>query len=237
MLAPDEKDRVDFQYYQMTVAQEGEFYIGLMHMIQTHDQTFDIYLLTSRDGFNWNWVNRELPFLGRGEELSYDGGYLTPSGPVLYDGQVWIYYGAYSGAHSSEPSRLGQTRMTIALATLPADRYLGMLAGMDLATLVTRPVVFSGSKLKLDLDASLTGGTASKDPQKRHFDEADVRIALLDEFGGKIPGFTTEQCKMLAGRGVQEVSWEGGDLQSLQGRAVRLRFEYRNAALYSFQFV
>jgi hypothetical protein len=126
--------------------------------------------------------------------------------------------------------------MTIALATLPADRYLGLLAGMDLATLVTRPVVFSGSKLKIDMDASLTGGTASKDPHKRNFDEGDARIALLDEFGGEIKGFTTEQCKMLAGRGVQEASWEGGDLASLQGRAVRLRFEYRNAVLYSFQF-
>ena len=236
MLAPDQKDRVDFQYYQMTVAQEGEFYIGLMHMLQTHAQTFDIYLLTSRDGFHWNWVNRELPFLGRGEELSYDGGYLTPSAPVLHNDQVWIYYGAYSGAHSAEPSRLGQNRMTIALATLPADRYLGLLAGMDLATLVTRPVVFSGSKLKIDMDASLTGGTASKDPHKRNFDEGDVRIALLDEFGGEIKGFTTEQCKMLAGRSVQEAGWEGGDLASLQGRAVRLRFEYRNAVLYSFQF-
>ena len=120
---------MDFQYYQMTVAQEGEFYIGLMHMLQTHEQTFDIYLLTSRDGFHWNWVNRELPFLGRGEELSYDGGYLTPSGPVLHNDQIWIYYGAYSGRSQREPSRFGQNRMTIALATLPADRYLGLLAG------------------------------------------------------------------------------------------------------------
>ena len=34
--------------------------------------------------------------------------------------------------------------MTIALATLPADRYVGMLAGPDLGSLVTRPVMFSG---------------------------------------------------------------------------------------------
>ena len=79
--------------------------------------------------------------------------------------------------------------MTIALATLPADRYLGMLAGMDLAPW-SRVLWFSpGSKLKIDMDASLTGGTTSKDPHKRNFDEVDVRIALLDEFGGEIQGF------------------------------------------------
>jgi len=237
MLAPDGRDRADYQYYQMTVAQDGEFYVGLMHMIQTHEQTFDIFLLTSRDGFHWNWVNRELPFLRHGEELSYDGGYLTPSGPVLHDGTIWIYYGAYSGAHSSELSKLGRNHMTIALATLPADRYLGMLAGMDLATLVTRPVVFSGSRLKIDLNASLTGGSASQIPHKRNFDEVDVRVGLLDEFGGKIDGFTVEQSRMLTRSGVQEASWDGADVSSLQGRAVRLRFEYRNAALYSFQFI
>jgi hypothetical protein len=86
------------------------------------------------------------------------------------------------------------------------------------------------------MDASLTGGTASQIPHKRNFDEVDVRVVLLDEFGGKIDGFTLEQSKMLIGSGVQEVTWEGADVRSLQGRAVRLRFEYRNAALYSFRF-
>ena len=236
MLSPDEKDRVDYQYYQMTVAQDGESYVGLLHMIQTHEQTFDIYLLTSRDGFHWNWVSRELPFLRRGEEQSYDGGYLTPSGPVLHDGTLWIYYGAYSGAHSSRLTRFGHNRMTIALATLPTDRYLGLLAGMDLATVVTRPVAFSGSRLKIDMNASLTGGSASQISHRRNFDEVEVRLALLDEFGGEIEGFTIQRSKILPDSGVQEVAWEGADLKSLQGKAVRLRFEYRNAALYSFQF-
>ena len=72
MLAPGELDRADWQYYQMTAAQEGDYYIGLMHMMQTHDQTFDIYLLTSVDGFHWDWVDRRLPFLKRGDIGSYD---------------------------------------------------------------------------------------------------------------------------------------------------------------------
>ena len=54
MLAPDPSDRVDAQYYQMTAAQEGDLYIGFMHMYHSHDKTFEIYLLTSRDGFHWS---------------------------------------------------------------------------------------------------------------------------------------------------------------------------------------
>jgi hypothetical protein len=235
MQAPDELDRADWQYYQMTAAQEGEYYIGLMHMMQTHDQTFDIYLLTSVDGFHWDWVDRRLPFLKRGDIGSYDAGYLMPSGPIVHDGTIWIYYGACTGAHSYETNRLGPNHMTIALATLPADRYVGMLAGPDLAFLVTRPLIFSGSKLMMDLDASLPD-RASKRPTEREFDEADVRVAVLDQWGGKIDGFEVERCRMIAESGVQEVSWENATLGALEGKPVRLRFEYRNAALYSLQF-
>lgn len=235
MLAPDEQDRVDFQYYQMTAARDGEHYIAFLHMLQTHEQTFDIYLLTSRDGFHWNWVSRELPFLRRGELETFDDGYMTPSGPIVRDGQIWIYYGAYSGAHSVEPSPLGPDTMTIALATLPADRYVGLLAGPNVGTLLTRPLVFSGGKLLIDLDASLPG-KASHSLTQRKFDEADLRVAVLDEWGGDLPGLGLADCRMLHGRGVQEATWNGGDVRALEGKPVRLRFEYRSAALFGFQF-
>lgn len=233
MLAPDAEDRVDFQYYQMTVAPDGEFYVGLLHMMQSHEMTFDIYLLTSRDGFHWNWVHRNLPFLRRGEIGSYDAGYLTPSGPIVHDGKVWIYYGAYSGAHSYEPSRLGPNNWTIALATLPTDRYLGLLAGPDMGSMTTRPILFSGSRLKVDMDAALPhhrGGTA------RGTYDAELRAALMDESGGPIEGFGLQQSGTLRKSGVQELSWAGSELGRLAGRPVRLRFQLRNAALYSIQF-
>ena len=236
MLAPDEHDRVDFQYYQMTAARDGDHYIGLMHMLQTHEQTFDIYLMTSRDGFHWNWVDRQIPFLRRGEIGDIDDGYLTPSGPIVQGDRTWIYYGAYSGAHSAEPSPLGVDTMTIALATLPVNRYVGVLAGPDVGTVVTRPLTFRGSRLQIDFDASLPG-KASGSLTQRRFDEADVRVAIVDEWGGPIPGLGIEQSTLMFGRGVQEAHWEGADLSGAQGKPIRLRFEFRNAALYGFQFV
>lgn len=235
MLAPDDLDRTDFQYYQITTAQVSDFYVGLLHMIQTHEETFDVYLLTSRDGFHWNWVSRELPFLRRGEVGSYDGGYLTPSGPVVHDGTIFIYYGAYSGAHSIEENKRGPNRMNIALAALPVDRYVGLLAGPDVATVITRPVMFTGSSLKIDMDPSLE--KPNRDLNRRNFGDADLRVALTDQWGAKIEGFSIDDCTLLVDRGVQQVSWRGVDLKGLQGKPVRLHFEFRNAALYSFQFV
>ena len=58
MLAPDEGDRVDSQYMQFTAAWYEGFYVGLLMIHQTHEQTWDTYLLSSRDGFHWNWIDR-----------------------------------------------------------------------------------------------------------------------------------------------------------------------------------
>ncbi|PYV08417.1 MAG: hypothetical protein DMG07_25890 [Acidobacteria bacterium] len=234
MLAPDEEDRVDSQYMQFTAGIEGDFYVGFLMVHQTHEQTWDTFLLSSRDGFHWNWIDRRVPFLGRGEVGSYDAGYMTPSGPIVHGGQIWIYYGAFSGAHSYLSNKLGDDIMSVALATLPADRYLGLLAGPDRATLVTRPITFQGARLMVDLDASLP---MQQTADGRGFDECEVRAALADQSGGPIEGFTVERSQPLRKSGVQEMTWSGARVGQLEGKPVRIRFELRNAALYSVQFV
>ena len=75
MLTPDEEDRVDYQYMQFTAGIDGEFYVGFNAMYETHEQTWDIFLMSSRDGFHWNWIDRKVPFLGRSEVGQYDRAY------------------------------------------------------------------------------------------------------------------------------------------------------------------
>jgi hypothetical protein len=233
MLAPDEGDRTDAQYYQMTVARDGDVYVGLMLMYYSHDKTLDVYLMSSRDGFHWTWIERGLPFLVRGEVGSYDAGYTSPSGPIVHGDRIWIYYGAYRGHHSYLPGKLGENTGTIALATLPRDRYLGLLAGPQVGVVETRPLIFRGGKLAIDLDAELPD---SLDKRRRDFEGCDVRVELRDQSGHRLEGFTLDRCRPLTASGVQEVAWSGADLRSLEGRMVRVRFEFRNAALYSMQF-
>jgi hypothetical protein len=176
-----------------------------------------------------------VPFLGRGEIGSYDAGYMTPSGPIFHDGKVWIYYGAFSGAHSERASKLGPDRMSVALCTLPQNRWLGLLAGPYRGTIVTHPLTFAGSKLIVDIDASLA--MQKPTPNRRRFDECEVRVALEDQSGGRIEGFTADRMSLLLESGMHEIRWRDADLSKLAGKPVRLRFEMRNAALYSIQFV
>jgi len=233
MLTPDHEDRADYQYMQFTAGIDGEFYIGFNAMHETHEQTWDIFLMSSRDGFNWNWLERKVPFLGRGEVGTYDAGYMTPSGPIFHDGKVWIYYGTYSGAHSYNLTKLGDNRLAIALCTLPQDRWMGLMAGPQRGTLVTKPLIFKGAKLIVDLDASVP---LQAPHTPRRFDEFVLRAALEDQSGGAIEGFGLAQSNEITTSGPQELKWTGGDLSKLAGRPIRVRFEWRNAVFYSFQF-
>ena len=69
-----------------------------------------------------------------------------------------------------------------------------------------------------------------------HAGGAQVRVAVLSAMGDPIPGFRIGDCKPMYQSGVHEVSWGNADLRKLQGQRIRLRFQFRHAALYSFQF-
>ena len=98
---------------------------------------------------------------------------------------------------------------------------------------MTRPLIFEGSKLIIDLDASVP----MQEPRiPRRYDECEVRAALEDQSGGRIEGFTIDRSSVITSSGPQELRWTGADVGKLAGKPVRIRFEMRNAALYSFQF-
>ena len=116
MLTSNHADRVDYQYMQMTDGGiNGKFDIGFNAVVETFKQTRDIFLMSSRDGCNWTWIDRELPVIGRGEVGTCDDDYTTPSGPIFHDGKVGIYYGAFSGAHSANRKNVVEMVMAIAL--------------------------------------------------------------------------------------------------------------------------
>tara|TARA_Y100001968_G_scaffold181642_1_gene166320 strand:- start:721 stop:1338 length:618 start_codon:yes stop_codon:yes gene_type:complete len=202
---------------------------------KTHDQVWDVFLMSSRDGFHWNWVDRDMPFLYRGEVGSYDAGYLMPSGPILHNGQIWIYYSGFSGAHSANPTILGERCvMTINLVTTPGDRWAGLLAGPNQERIITRQIIFQGSKLLIDVDASVPQ-SVPKDVM--NFDEYEVRASLTDQSGGRIEGFSFDRSTQILESGKHEMKWEGADLSQLGGKPVRIHLEIRSACLYSIQFV
>ncbi len=108
--------------------------------------------------------------------------------------------------------------------TVRIDGFASVGAPMSGGEMVTKPFVFQGSQLAINF-ASSAGGS--------------VRAELQDMAGQPIPGFTLADSPILFGNTIRQlVDWKGdAELGSLAGQTVRLRFELKDADLYSFQFV
>ena len=88
--------------------------------------------------------------------------------------------------------------------------------------MLTRPLTFKGSQLRLNFATSAPGG---------------IRVEVQDETGKPHSGFALEDCQELIGNDIERaVTWKGGDLAKLAGKPVRLRFVMKDAELYALQF-
>lgn len=90
-------------------------------------------------------------------------------------------------------------------------------------TVTTKPFTFSGDKLEINYSTSAAG---------------EMRIAIHDENGDPITGFTIQDSETLIGNEIaRTVSWKGGvSLARLRGKAVRLHIYLKDADLYSIKF-
>jgi hypothetical protein len=107
--------------------------------------------------------------------------------------------------------------------TLRQDGFVSIHAPMSGGELITKPLAFSGRTLTMNFASSVAGG---------------VRVEIQDEKGVALPGFSLMDCEEQFGDSIQRaVVWKnGGDVSSLAGKAVRLRFALKDADLYSIQF-
>ena len=102
------------------------------------------------------------------------------------------------------------------------DGFVSVAAPLSGGELLTRPLVFEGARLELNYSTSAAGS---------------VRVEIQDAVGHPIPGFTLADNAELYGDSLrQTVHWKSADVGALSGKPVRLRFELRDADLYSFQF-
>lgn len=256
VIRPDALDKADspagltrLDFYGPNIRQYGEgasAYIALptchSHWKYTYvregkshsfPQTIDVQLATSRDGIHWSRAPGRRPFIRHGVEGTFWSKMIMPSGDIIPVGdELWFYFGGLSVPHGagSGPELTG-----IGRAVLRRDGFISADAAYTGGELTTRPLVFAGSKLLLNLDTG-AGGT--------------VRVEIQDQAGNPIPGFALEDADEINGNYLQvPARWraeavgklrraEGDpDVSALAGRPVRLRFVMRDARLYSFQFV
>lgn len=222
ILEPDAVDPPDTEFYHKEIlCIYDNLYIaglGVYHTDPDQD-TMDIQLVTSRDGIQWRRAGERQVFLPVGPPGSFDSHMIMElaSGTLLIDDELWIYYTGANDKHYA------QHQGAIGLARLPRDRFIALDSGNALGSMVTRPLVFEGSQLQLNLVA-LNGG--------------EVRVEIQSPSGDTIPGYGFADCRPCYGDQLQYVvEWrEGTDLAHLQGQVVRLGFRIERARLYAFQF-
>ena len=227
------------QMEAMNVWPYENVYFGLMHVLKVGDVTgrprraterdlqvrhetdaIDTYLATSRDAVNFDlhWVHQNRPLVPRGPDGSFDKDMLhIASEIVTHNDEHWIYYGGFDHRH-----HIGGGGGNIGLAKLKLDRFIGLAAGEETGTVVTKPFELQGKTLLLNVDAG----------------SGHVKVEILDEEGEPIPGFAGDDAP--AREGVDDLrfqpSWnQHTDLSALTGQLVRLRFQLDDARLYAFR--
>jgi hypothetical protein len=98
-----------------------------------------------------------------------------------------------------------------------------MNAGADVGQMVTHPLRFDGKSLVVNYSTS-AGGI--------------LKVEMQDAAGQPLPGFALADCPGLVGDSIEQtVNWaSGGDLSTLAGKPVRLRFVMQEADLFSLNF-
>ena len=107
--------------------------------------------------------------------------------------------------------------------SLRIDGFVSLHAPLVGGELIMKPVIFAGNQLTLNVSTSAAGS---------------VRVEIQNVDGQPLPGFALADCQDVYGDDLERtVIWAGNpNLGALAGKSVRLRFEVKDADLYSFQF-
>lgn len=184
----------------------------------------DTLFMTSRDGLTFKrWPEafirpgpRQAQSWVYGDNYTFWGMIETPSSLEDAPNEISLYSsdGYWEGVSNSF------RRYTIRL-----DGFVSINAPLAGGEILTRPLIFDGGNLALNMATSGAGG---------------IRVEIQDAHGKAIPGYALEDCPEIMGDSVRHiVRWykRGGDVRRLSGKVVRLRFVLRDADLYSLQFV
>lgn len=184
----------------------------------------DLQLAVSHDGMRWHFPQRE-PFLANGEAGSgCEGAIYAGRGTVPLGKGTWAFplacyartHNMYFHATPEQPNQGG-----VCLATLREDGYVALEAESQ-GEFWTQPASFTGTRLLLNC-WGLKG--------------ARVTVEFSDTYGKPLPGFALADCDGLSGDHLwSPVTWRGaGDLSSLRGQLLRVRFQLHRMRLHGFQ--
>ena len=181
-------------------------------------------IAVSRNALDWK-RHPEPAYVGIGRHQGRDvvTAYIG-HGMIRRGEELWQYYFGethYHSPHTQDPDGRGVYRLVQRL-----DGFISLDSpyGHN-TTVITRPLVFAGDRLQLNVDTDAVGY---------------VQVGFLDEQGQPLEGYTVDDCVYINGDFIaKEVDWlgTGADLSPLVGRTVQVEFRMRGAKLYAMQFV
>ncbi|WP_207394406.1 hypothetical protein [Bremerella alba] len=187
----------------------------------------EIHLGFSRDGFHWHRPDDRTPFIGASrEEGAWDRGYLHSNSAIclVMGDELWFYYTGFQGDPERKNLPIDANGMyanaSTGIAKLRRDGFASVDADGLGGSLTTRPVVFQGNRLFVNVDCP----------------EGKLTVDVINKDGDVLEKYSAEDCHVISENStLKEVTWkEGSDLSSLAGEPIRFRFHLQNGRLYSF---
>ena len=233
IIVPDRQDPPDTEFYDFWATPYENLTIGMLWAFRTTSTRIYPQFTFSRDGIHYDRRFRQ-PVIPLGPEPTFDAVAVYAWQPVVHGERIFIYYGGVNWRAPEQLDRLGEEKAqgAVGLAVLPLDGFIsldGASSAQEYSEVTTRSFVFSGNQLRLNMEAGI--------PSQRNFCEVKVEILAPDYF--PLAGYTFEDADPLGKTGrANLVSWNRKtDVSELAGRPVKLKFYFRHAKLYSFQFV
>ena len=249
VLAPDFEDGLNLQFYgpsysQYTEADNAHFMFPAGYHVR--EGTFLPQVAVSRDNRKWMRPTREtfIPLGPPGAPDDYANAVSPGILPAHNSKDYRVIYTRYgNGVHpgalrkfdSKAPSTTGKARFEI-----KRDRIVGIEAGTEEGAFWTRPLMFEGKTLVLNVEPTgpdaqihvqLIGvGTGSKPPSWAHGE---------GEKDAPCPGYTFDQSIPITSDELDAVvKWkERSSVGEWAGKPVRLHFRLRSMCIYAFQFL
>ncbi len=178
-------------------------------------------LMTSRDGLHFHrWLDPVVPESAPKDRGGNRSNYMTwglveiPSRP----NHLSVY--ATEAYYTGPDSRVRRFEYR-------KDGFVSIRAGANAGEFITKPFTLGRLAERLTVNCQTHKSGV-------------IRVAIEEPKGQSIAGYTLAACKPLKGDSLQQhVAWkDGGDISHLRRKhpAVRLRFEFKNADLFSLQF-
>jgi hypothetical protein len=233
VLAPDFEDGLNVQFYGPAYScYPGAEYSHFMFPPAYHlrEGMLQTQVAVSRDNRTWLRPTRET-FIPLGIENSFDQFWVTVSPGFLPAGkdQYALYYRSLNVPHSRALQRFAPKNRTLldgmGRVVFKRDRIVGIEAGSEGGGFWTRPLLFEGRRLVLNVEPTGPG--------------ARLEVQLVGTGMDRTPGYTFEECIPLTEDQLDTpVRWKGRtEVGEWAGKRVRLGFRMRSMRLYSLQFL